>query len=115
MRTTGMRLTQAAIAVGFLALAMTAATPGYGRGASALRIRAVTVHGTTVAVTVTNVTGRAHAGTVTSRVLVNGGITTVVAPFTAPAGQTVTVDLPVNEKIPDQLPLGVVVDDGVPF
>jgi hypothetical protein len=116
MRTTGMRLTQATIAIGFLLLAMTAATPGYGKGDSVLRIRAVTVHGTQVEVTVANPTARVRTGAVTSRVLIDGGITTITIPVTVRAGETVTVDAPLPPvKHSTDLPLGVVVDDGVPF
>jgi hypothetical protein len=113
MRTTGKRLTQVAIAVGALVLAM--ATPSFGKGNPALTIRSVTIHGNHVAIAVTNRSPRRQAGTVTSRVLVDGAPTVASAPVSAAPGETVKVDIVVSAPSSDVTPVGVVVDDGVPF
>jgi hypothetical protein len=39
----------------------------------------------------------------------------VTAPFTAAAHKAVTVRILVPERVLDEFPVGVVVDDGVPF
>jgi hypothetical protein len=115
MRTTNRLLTHVTIAIGALALAMTAATPTVGKSGRALAIRAVEVRGNEVAITVANRTGRTQTGTVSSRVLTVGGEVGVLAPVTAAAGQTVTIRVVLPDRVLDELPLGVVVDDGVPF
>jgi len=115
MGTTKGRLTHVTIAIGALVLAMTAATPALGKGGTALTIRAVVVRGNEVAITVANHTARTQTGMVTSRVLTRAGVADVVAPVTAAAGQTVTVKVVLPAPVLDEIPLGVVVDDGVPF
>lgn len=115
MRTIERRLTQAAIAVGALVLTMATATPIFGKDGQKLTVRAVVVHGNEVAITVVNRTAKTRTGTVSSRVLTTRGEVGVLAPFTAAAGQTVTVRIVLPERVADELPLGVVVDDGVPF
>jgi hypothetical protein len=111
---TGKRLTQVTVALGAGILAMTA-TPSFGKGDPALTVRNVTVHGTQVAITVTNRTAHTQAGTVSSRVLINGVPTTLSTPVTAQAGETVKVDIVLPSPAGDLTPAGVVVDDGVPF
>jgi hypothetical protein len=115
MRTTNSRLTQVTIAVGALVLAMATATPTLGKSGHALTIRAVAVRGNEVAITIANPTARTQTGTVTSRVLMSGQEMAVMAPVTAAAGQTVTVTIGLPAPVQEVLPLGVVVDDGVPF
>ena len=115
MRTTHRQLTQVTIAIGALVLAMATATPTYGKSGHALTIRAVAVRGNEVAITVANSTARTQTGVVTSRVLMNGAEVEVMAPVTAAADQTVTVTIELPTPAQDALPLGVVVDDGVPF
>ena len=115
MRTTIGRLTHVTIAIGALVLAMTAATPAEGSSVRALTLRAAVVRGSEVAITVANPTARTQTGLVTLRVLTRAGVVDVVAPVTASAGQTVTVRVDLPAPVSDELPLGVVVDDGVPF
>ena len=115
MRTNRRRFTHVTIAMGALALAILAATPGFGAGNQALRIRAVTVHGNRIAITVANVSARPRTGAVTSRVLTPSGPVAVRAQVSAAPGQSVTVEVQLPIKVQDDLPVGVVVDDGVPF
>jgi hypothetical protein len=115
MRTTDIRLIQRTIAVVALVLAMTAATPSFGRGAKALTIRAVAIHGRVVTVSVANLAPRPLHGTVVARVLTRTGIVAVVASVDVAAGSTSTVRADLPETALDVPPLGVVVDDGVPF
>jgi len=103
------------IAIGALALAMATATPTYAKSGHALTIRAVAVRGNEVAITVANHTARTQTGAVTTRALTIGGEVHVTAPVTAAAGQTVTMRVVLPERVLDEFPLGVVVDDGVPF
>jgi hypothetical protein len=109
------RLTQATMAVGALALSMAIATPTFGKGAPALTLRAVTARGNEVAIIVANRTAETRTGTVSTRLLTVRGEIAVMAPFTAAPRQSVTIRIVVPERLSDELPLGVVVDDGVPF
>jgi hypothetical protein len=103
------------MAVGALALAMTTGTPSFGKSSHALMIRAVTVRGSEVAITIANLTAKAQAGTVSYRFLTSRGEVTVTVPVAAAAGQTVTIKAATPELILDEFPMGVVVDDGAPF
>ena len=115
MTTTHRHLTHVLIAIGALALVMATATPTYGKGGHALTIRTVAVRGNEVAITVANHTGKMQTGAVTTRALTIGGEVRVMAPVTAAAGQTVTIRVVFPERVSDEFPVGVVVDDGVPF
>jgi len=115
MTTTHRYLTHVTIAIGALVLAMATATPTYGKSGHALTIRAVAVRGNEVAITVANHTARTQTGAVTAEALTIGGEVRVVAPVTAAAGQIVTIRVVFPERVLDEFPLGVVVDDGVPF
>lgn len=116
MKNSQTRLTLGTIGVAALALTMTAATPASARGGRALEVRAVSVDGHTITVRVVNVANRAARGTVVARVLTRKGIVAVRAVVNASAGDasTVRMDLP-DTTVVDAPPLGVVVDDGVPF
>jgi len=109
------RLTRITIAVGALLLGMSAATPIFGKGSPGLTVRAVVVRGNEIAVTVFNRTGETRTGTVASRVLTVRGEMGVTAQFSAAARQTVTVRIVLPHRVADEFPVGVVVDDGVPF
>jgi hypothetical protein len=115
MRTTGRQLTRVLMAVGGLFLTLATATPTLGKSGHALMVRAVTVRGSEVAITVANLTAKAQAGTVTYRFLTSRGEVAVTAPIAAAAGQTVTIKTAVPELILYEFPMGVVVDDGAPF
>ena len=115
MTTTHRHLTHVLIAIGALALAMATAAPTYGKGGHALTIRTVAVRGNEVAITVANHTGKTQTGAVTTQALTTGGPVRVMAPVTAAAGQTVTIRVVFPERVSDEFPVGVVVDDGVPF
>jgi len=115
MTTTHRHLIHVFIAIGALALAMATATPTYGKSGRALTVQAVAVRGNEVAITVANHTGKTLTGAVTTQALTIGGPVRVMAPVTAAAGQTVTIRVVLPERLRDDVPLGVVVDDGVPF
>jgi hypothetical protein len=116
MRPTYRRLTQATIVVGALVLTnLATAAPISGKGSPGLTVRNVEVSGNEVTITVVNRTGRTQTVTVTSRVLTRNGEIPMATPVTAAAGQTVTIRVRAPERVQDDLPLGVVVDDGVPF
>jgi ABC-type proline/glycine betaine transport system substrate-binding protein len=115
MRTTKRRQTLLTIAMVAVALAMAAANPTFARGAKALTIRAVAIHGRTVTVSVANLAPRALHGMVVARILTRSGIVAVVASVDVAAGSTSTVRADLPETALDVPPLGVVVDDGVPF
>lgn len=115
MTTTERQLTHVLIAIGALVLAMTAAPPTYAKSGQALTIQAVAVRGHEVAITVANHTGKAQTGAVTTQAITTRGPVRVMARVTAAAGQSVTIRVVIPERVRDDLPLGVVVDDGVPF
>jgi hypothetical protein len=115
MTTTYKQLTHVLIAIGALVLAMTAATPTYAKSGHALTIKAVAVRGNEIAITVTNHTPKTQMGAVTAQALTSGGPIQVMAPVTAAAGQSVTIRVEFPERLQDEIPVGVVVDDGVPF
>ena len=115
MKTTTRHLTHLATAIGALLLATATATPTLGKPNAALTIRAVAVLGNEIAITVYNPARRTQTGAVTSRVLMRGEEMGVIAPVTAGAGQTATIRIVMPAPVEGVLPLGVVVDDGVPF
>ena len=114
MRTTYSRLMHVTLVSAALVLAL-AATPTLALGGRPLTIRAVTVRGNTVTITVTNPTARTRDGVICSRVVTSAGPMTVNVPVTAAAGRDVTVRVTAPATVLTVLPLGVVVDDGVPF
>lgn len=116
MKNSQTRVTLGTIGIAALALTMTAATPASARGRRGLEIQDVSVNGHTITVRVVNVANRAAHGTVVARVLTMKGIVAVRAAINASAGDasTVRMDLP-DTTVVDVPPLGVVVDDGVPF
>src|SRR5262245_47010399 len=115
MRPTYTRLTQATIAVGALLLTTLAtAAPITAKSNRGLIVRSA-VLGNAVTITVVNRTGRAQTAMVSSRVLTANGEIPMTIPVTAAAGETVTVRVVPPERVSDDPPLGVVVDDGVPF
>ena len=104
------------MAVGALVLTTLAtAAPISSTEFPTLIIRTVVVRGTEVTITVVNRAPRTQTGTVTSKVLTAAGIVVVTAPVTAAAGQATTIKVNLAEPVSDESPLGVVVDDGVPF
>jgi len=117
MSTIQRRLMQATIAVGTLVLTdLATAAPILGNERPGLAIRAVVVHGNEVTITVVNRTDRTQTAMVPYRVRTAAGIADLTAPATVAAGQTTTIKVPLPDQFPsDELPAGVVVDDGVPF
>jgi len=109
------RFVQVTLASAALVLGTAAAIPAGAKSANALTVRAVAVHGNQVAITVANLTGRAVSGVVTTRFLAGGVAQQLRLPVTAAAGQSMTIRYVAPAPPGDVLPLGVVVDDGVPF
>jgi hypothetical protein len=104
------------IAIGALVLTTLATAAPISRNERpGLTIRTVVVRGNEVTITVVNLTGRTQTATVAYQVRTTGGTAELTAPVTAPAGQTTTVTIPLSDQIGSEQPVGVVVDDGVPF
>jgi hypothetical protein len=115
MKTIHGLMMQATTAAGALALSMLVATPTLGTGGPGLIVRAAVARGNEVVFVVTNRSAETRTGTVSTRLLTLRGEVAVTAPVTASAGQTVTIRVVAPDRVLDEEPLGVVVDDGVPF
>ena len=115
MRIAASRLTQSTIAAGALLLAMTTAIPATGDVNLTLTMRTVAIDGNGVMFAVTNSATRMQTGTVAAKILTSRGEVSAMAPFTVSAGQTATIKMVLPDPVLGVLPLGVVVDDGVPF
>jgi hypothetical protein len=115
MTTTHRHFTHVLIAIGALVLAMTAATPTEAKSGPALTIQAVAVRGNEIAITVANHTGKTRTGVVETQAPTMRGPIHVKALVTAGPGQAATTTIVLPERVSDDFPLGVVVDDGVPF
>jgi hypothetical protein len=115
MKNSMRRLTKATIGIAALVLMVTAPTQALARGPRALKIQAVAVHGRSMTVMLANVGPRPLHGTVVARVLTRSGLVTVVASVDVGAGSTSTLRTELPDTAAGVPPLGVVVDDGVPF
>lgn len=104
MRTTTTRLMQVMIPIGALVVAITTATPALGKSRPTPAVRAIA-----------NPAARTQTGIVGSRVLMIRWGVRVLAALTAAAGQSSTVTIAPPDRLLDEPPCGVVVDDGVPF
>jgi hypothetical protein len=102
------------LACAALVLAL-AASPTFALVGRPLTVRAVTILGNTVAITVANPTVHTRDGALCVRLVTTAGPMTVNVPVTAAAGGDVTIRVTAPATVLDVLPLGVVVDDGVPF
>jgi hypothetical protein len=109
------RLTQATMAIGALVVSMAVAPPTISRGGPALTVRAVAARGNEIVLTVLNRSTETRTGMVASKALTARGEVGVLTPFTAAAGETVTIRVVLPDRVIDGAPVGVVVDDGVPF
>ena len=115
MNSSAKQLTQGTVVAVALVLALTPALATTSTPATPLTIQAIAIHGTEVAVTVTNVGTETRTGTVYVRVLVKGGEVLASARVTIGVAKTVTVTLDAGSPVIGAFPLGVVLDDGVPF
>ena len=115
MNSSARQLTRSTVIATALLLAITLAPASLSASNAPLTIQAVAIHGNEVTVTVTNGTSTAVSGTVFVRVLVNGGEVVASTRVTAGGGRTVTVTLDAGSPAIGAFPLGVVLDDGVPF
>ena len=109
------QLTQGTVVAVALLIAVTPTLAATSAPANPPTIQAIAIHGTQVAVTVTNLGAETRTGTVYVRVLVNGGEVLASAPITVGGAKTVTVTLDAGSQVVGAFPLGVVLDDGVPF
>jgi hypothetical protein len=109
------QLAQGTIIAGALLLAMTPTPATQPAAGASLTIQCVAIHGTEVALNVTNRTSTTLAGTLLVRVLVNGGEVLASARVTVGGTRTVAVTLDAGSPVLGAFPLGVVLDDGVPF
>lgn len=114
MRPTYSRLMHVTLVSAALVLAL-AASPTFALGGRPLTIRAVTTRGNTVAITVANPSAHTRDGGICVQLVTTAGPMTVNVPVTAAAGRDVTIRVTAPATVLDVLPLGVVVDDGVPF
>lgn len=101
---------------GLAALILAAASyPALARDGAALTIRGVVARSGALSVAVTNGTDEARRGTVVARVLTAHGVVEVVTSVDVPAKGTAILHVKVPGSGAGDLPLGVVIDDGVPF
>lgn len=104
------------LTIGLAALALAAASdPVQARGNGALRFGPVATQARAVVVKVTNPTDSPRRVTVVARVVTTRGVVALVASQDVPANQSGTVRMDLPTTALDVPPLGVVVDDGVPF
>ena len=115
MRHSHLRITHAALAVASLSLALTPAFPASIGGPAAPAIQALAVHGDVVTITVANPTATPVRATVTLRVATAEGASVLAVPVTVGPQATTTASVGASAPIVGVLPLGVVLDDGVPF
>ena len=115
MKTLTRRLTQLTIGIATLALTMTVATPTFARGKATLKVQAVAAGGRVVAVNVANPAPRPIGPTILSRVLTMRGVAALISWLEVASGQTGPIRTALPDTTLDVPPLGVVVDDGVPF
>jgi hypothetical protein len=116
MRPTYSRLTQATILAGALVLTnLATAAPISHTVNPGLTIQRVAVRGGEVTITVVNRTSRTQTATIPYHVRTAAGIANSTVQVTAAAGQTTTISVDLPDRLKDEMPLGVVVDDGVPF
>jgi hypothetical protein len=101
---------------GIAALVLAAASyPALARNGAGLAIRGVVARSGALSVTVTNGTDEARRGTVIARVMTLRGVVEVVTSVDVPPKGTAILHVKVPGSGAGDLPLGVVIDDGVPF
>jgi hypothetical protein len=115
MNSSAKQFSRSTVIAAALLLAITLAPAALSAPNTPLTIQAIAIHGNQVMVTVTNRTSATAAGTVFARVLVNGGEVLASARVTVGGARTVTVTLDTGSPVVGAFPLGVVLDDGVPF
>jgi len=107
------RLVLPSIVAGTFFLAITPATPSTTN--AGLTIREIAIRGSEVAITVANASGRTLGGVAVVRLVTSGGEAVINAPVVVAAGETTTVVVNAPAQPQAALPVGVVLDDGVPF
>jgi hypothetical protein len=115
MRPSICRLFPLTILIGVLVSTTAAATPTFSRDGAAPTVRAVAVHGDEIVVTVSNAAPQTARQTVLFRVITTEGETDMAIPVTVSGGGTAQVTAEASAPVLCVLPLGVVLDDGVPF
>jgi len=115
MKASTRRMTQLTTGIALLIFALTAATPALARAKAALKVQAVTTSDGAIVVEVANPTPRPLRGTIVVRAWTTRGVVAVIASLDVSAGETGTVRMDLPDAAIDVPPVGVVVDDGVPF
>ena len=115
MNSVARQLTQGSVVAVALLLAMAPALAATSAPATPLTIQAISIHGTEVTVTIANLGTETRTGTVYVRVLVNGGEVLASARVAVGGAKTATATLDAGSPVIGAFPLGVVLDDGVPF
>jgi hypothetical protein len=115
MNPSAKQLSRSTVIATALLLAITLAPAAPSAPNIPLTIQAIAIHGNQIMVTVTNRTPSPRTGTVFARVLVNGGDVLASARVTVGGARTVIVTLEAGSPVIGAFPLGVVLDDGVPF
>jgi hypothetical protein len=115
MKITHRSLPRTVLALTTLILAAAAVAPPTQGGTPALAVRAVTTQGCAVTITIANLTTEALRGTVLAQVSTTEGATLVAAPVSVQPEGTASVTVDAAAPVTGVLPLGVVLDDGVPF
>ena len=109
------RLSDCTLAAGTLILAMATAPTLPSTDGATLTIQGTTVHGTEVTVTVANPSRQPRSGTLRVQVFSSAGVLDLTAHVTVGAGESVCVPMLSPSPVATVIPLGVVLDDGVPF
>ena len=109
------RLTRWMVPALLLLVVLVTAPPAPAAGPSPLTIRSIDVRGTLITITVTNTSGEARSAWVLVRVFVAGGWQDLNARITVPGGGSAETQSSAQSTPVTVLPLGVVLDDGVPF
>ena len=109
------RLTQWTIVVLALFLAVSTEPANSAAVNGPLTIQGIAVHGNAVTIWVANATEVTQRGRVAARVILATGGVDVSVPVVVGGGQVAPVECQMQAGAVGAIPLGVVLDDGVPF
>lgn len=115
MNTSHPRLSRTVLALTILVVAAASAAPATSGDTPPLAVQAVAIQGCTITITVANLTTAAQRGTVLVRVSTSEGTTLAAAPVLVEPEGTASASVDAAAPVTAVLPLGVVLDDGVPF
>lgn len=115
MKTSHPRIARTVLALTTLTIAAASAAPATSGDTPPLAVQAVTIQGCTVTITIANLTTASQRGTVLVRVSTAKGTALAEAPVLVGPEGTASVPVDAGAPVTAVLPLGVVLDDGVPF